>query len=60
VSVPVLSKTIVVILPAKFTLDGAIQKISLKRSRPTAQRTPTVIATGIAGETVIETRLKNL
>lgn len=53
VKVPVLSKTIILTLPATFTRGGEMQKILFFLSLASAKRVPAVIAAGKAGGTVI-------
>jgi hypothetical protein len=60
VRVPVLSNTIIVILPATFTLYGEMQNIIFFFSLSIANIAPTVIAAGNAGGTVIVIRSSDL
>ena len=58
--VPVLSNTMILILPLIFTLAGDIQKILLFFSLEMANATPTDIDAGSAGGTVIVIKSRDL
>lgn len=60
VSVPVLSNTKVLILPATLILKGEIQKILKFLSLPIAKSVPHVMAAGKAGGIVMVTKFKDL
>lgn len=60
VKVPVLSNTIILILPLMLTLGGEMQNILLRFSLVMAKATPTDIVAGKAGGTVIVIRSRDL
>ena len=60
VKVPVLSKTMMLILPLIFTLGGEMQNILLLFNLVIAKATPTDMVAGKAGGTVIVIKSRDL